>query len=244
MSVPMITGYEIDRKLGSGGMGEVYLAHYFKLDRTVAIKVLASNLSDDPSIRARFQNEAKLMAKLSHPNIVQLYDILEDGQNLALVMEYIEGRTLDTIIGQEVGPIPEEQALPIFRQIADAVNYAHLKGIIHRDLKPANILVTPANHVKITDFGIAKIAGSRNLTRTGTRMGTLFYMSPEQVEGKEVDFSADIYALGMTLYEMLAGKMPLKDHDTSDFAIMESILRKELPDPRTYYPHITEWLVE
>ncbi|MCX7835590.1 MAG: serine/threonine-protein kinase, partial [bacterium] len=234
--------YEILKKLGEGGMGVVYLARDIQLGNIVALKVLQSNLTSNVQVLERFRQEAQVLEKLRHPNIVQLYRTAQVGDQLALVMEYIEGRTLDTMIGQEVGPIPYERALPIFYQILDAVHYAHQQGVIHRDLKPSNIMVTPKDEVKMMDFGIAKLSGSHVHTKTGTKLGTLFYMSPEQVLGKAVDVRSDIYSLGMTLYEMLSGKMPLND-GSSEFLVMEKIVKASLPDPRVYYPHIPDGIV-
>ena len=241
-----IDGYSILGEIGAGGMATVYHAVQESLDRPVALKVIHSHLCRDESFRARFFNEARLMARLAHPNIVQAYDFTDSGAVLVMVMEYVEGRGLDRMIGQEVGPIPWEKALPLFSQVLSGVGYAHSRGVVHRDIKPANILVSKEGEVKITDFGIAKIAGQKGMTRTGAQMGTLYYESPEQIKGaRDVDHRADIYALGMTLYEMLAGRLPFDDGgDTSEYAIMDSIVkREEHLDPRVYYHHIPEWLV-
>jgi len=163
-----------------------------------------------------------------------------------MVMEYVEGRSLDQMIGDEYGPIPHEKALPLFLQILEGIAYAHSRGVIHRDIKPSNVLVAKDGQAKITDLGIAKIAGKKGLTRTGAQMGTLYYESPEQIRGaKDVDHRADIYSLGMTLYEMLAGRLPFDgEGDTSEFQVMSSIVnRQQHLDPRDYYPHVPEWLV-
>jgi len=172
-----------------------------------------------------------------------VHDLIERDEDVAFVMEHIEGRSLERMIGREVGPIPHEKALPLFNQLLDAVGYAHRQGIIHRDLKPANILVTNDNRVKVTDFGIAKAAGASKLTRTGTVLGTPIYMAPEQILGKQVDHRADIYALGMTLYVMLAGRAPFDEDETSEFVLLKSCMEDEIPDPRTYYPYIPDELV-
>ncbi len=246
MTEERISGYEIDRLIGAGGMGMVYLAKHATLQRRVAIKVLMDNLSANPQIVQRFIQEARLMGALNHPNIVTLYDFTTEPK-LSLIMEFVDGRGLDQMIGDDVGPIPWEKALPMFIQILDGIGYAHSKGIIHRDIKPANILISKEGIVKITDLGIAKIAGQQGMTRTGTQMGTLYYESPEQITGaKDVDHRTDIYALGMTLYEMLAGRLPFEtDGTTTEFAIMSSIVnRNEHLDPRKHYPHIPEWLVK
>ena len=242
-----IPGYRIEREIGSGGMATVYLAVQESLERPVALKVIHRHLSRDESFRQRFFNEARLMARLSHPSIVQAYDFAENDEGLYIVMECVRGRSLDHMIGAECGPIPHEKALPLFVQILEGIAYAHSRGVIHRDIKPSNVLVSQDGHAKITDLGIAKIAGQKGLTRTGAQMGTLYYESPEQIRGaKDVDHRADIYSLGMTLYEMLAGRLPFEgDGDTSEFQVMNSIVnRQEQLDPRDYYPHVPEWLVD
>jgi len=228
--------------IGQGGMGTVYKGVHESLARPVAIKMLHQHLCMDTQLKARFRNEAQLMASLQHPNLVQLYDYREIDNNLILIMEYVEGSPLDEMIGKKVGPIPSERTIPLFSQMLKGVQAAHSKGIVHRDIKPSNILITSDERVKVTDFGIAKIAGSKGMTQTGAKLGTLFYMSPEQIKGEEVDIRTDVYSLGVTLYEMLSGNMPF-DAASTDYLIMESILKDSLPDPRKFYPHIPEWLV-
>ena len=246
MAGERIRDYLVEGLIGRGGMGSVYLASHVHLNTKAALKVLLEQYSEDSSIKNRFVNEARLLHSLQHPNIVLQKEFFEENGRLVLVMEYVDGRGLDKMIGHEVGPIPWEKALPLFSQLLSGVGYAHSRGVIHRDIKPANILVSKEGEVKITDFGIAKIAGQKGMTRTGAQMGTLYYESPEQIKGaRDVDHRADIYALGMTLYEMLAGRLPFDDGgDTSEYAIMDSIVkREEHLDPRNYYPHIPEWLV-
>lgn len=239
-----IDKYSIHRKLGEGGMGVVYLAQHTALERFVALKVLHLHLAQDEALRKRFHNEAKVMAKLIHPNIVQLFDYLEVDKKLVLVMEFVEGRTLQEMIFQETGLLTAERAIPLFIQMVEGVKYAHQLGITHRDIKPSNILITKSNQAKITDFGIAKIAGDKSHTKTGTKVGTLCYMSPEQVLGQPADQKSDIYSLGLTLYVMLTGMMPLDDDTLSEFLIMDSIVKRDLPDPRTFYPDIPEYYVK
>ena len=240
-----ISGYEVISELGEGGMCIVYLARHEAFDELVAVKVLHEQYSRQEEMRARFLNEARIMRGLKHENIVDVRDFLTFDDRVALVMDYIEGTTLNHVIGRVTGPIPYERAFPLFRQILAAVTHAHSKGIVHRDLKPSNVMVDQSGHVWVTDFGIAKVMGSGGLTRTGAKLGTLYYMSPEQIRGaRDVDHRSDIYSLGMTLYEMLAGRLPFdSDGDTSEFAIMDAIVREDLPDPRSFYPHIPEWLV-
>jgi serine/threonine protein kinase len=240
-----IQSYEILETIGYGGIGVVYKARHNFRNEIVAIKSLAHQFVLDPNIRNRFKLEADILSKLDHPNIVRVFDFIEEPDGLHLVMEYVEGRTLNKMIGKETGPIPALKALPIFEQILSAVEYAHSKGVIHRDIKPSNIMVTKDNVVKVMDFGIAHIEGSE-MTRTGIKLGTLYYMSPEAIRGERTDERTDIYSLGVTLYEMLAGKLQYKDtgEQLSEFMLMQKIMTEELKDPREYYPYIPEWLVE
>jgi len=240
-----IQSYEILETIGYGGIGVVYKARHNFRNQIVAIKSLAHQFVLDSNIRNRFKLEADILNTLKHPNIVRVLDFIEEPDGLHLVMEYVEGRTLNKMIGKETGPIPALKALPIFEQILSAVEYAHSKGVIHRDIKPSNIMVTKDNVVKVTDFGIAHIEGSE-MTRTGTKLGTLYYMSPEAIRGERTDERTDVYSLGVTLYEMLAGKLEYKDtgEQLSEFMLMQKIMTEELKDPREYYPYIPEWLVE
>lgn len=240
-----IPGYEIIRELGEGGMSVVYLCRHKVLDKLVAIKVLHDQLCRKEDIKERFINEARLMNKLEHPNIIRVIDFLEFSNRVGFIMEYVEGRSLDHIIGREVGPIPYEKALPLFEQVLAGVAYAHEKGVVHRDLKPSNVMVTDDGIAKITDFGIAKMLGEESHTKTGSKLGTLYYMSPEQIKNsKGVDRRTDIYSLGMTLYEMLAGRLPFDSTDeSSEFDVMHTIINRNIPSPVEFYPHIPDWLV-
>ncbi len=216
-----IGAYEILSPIGAGGMGEVYRARDAKLGRDVAIKVLPEAFARDSERMARFEREAKVLASLNHPNIAAIYGFEDSGGVHALVMELVEGPTLAERIGQ--GPIPLDEALPIAKQICEALEYAHERGIVHRDLKPANIKICREDSVKILDFGLAKaiqgqveenLANSPTLsqmaTEAGVLLGTAAYMSPEQAKGKSVDRRADIWAFGCVLYEMLSGKMAFR----------------------------------
>jgi serine/threonine protein kinase len=229
--------YEIQSLLGAGGMGEVYRARDSRLNRDVAIKVLPIIFASDAERMARFQREAQLLASLNHPNIASIYGLEEKDGVRALVMELVEGPTLAVRIG--AGPILIEEALPIARQIAEALESAHEKGIIHRDLKPANIKLTPDGTVKVLDFGLAKaldspdsnLADSANsptltaATRIGVILGTAAYMSPEQAKGKAVDRRTDIWAFGCVLYEMLTGKPPFAGETITD--TLAAVVRAE-----------------
>ena len=221
--------YEVLSAIGVGGMGEVYKARDTKLDRDVALKILPDAFVNDPERLARFQREAKVLASLNHPNIAAIYGLEEAGDSPALVLEYVEGPTLQDRIGK--GPIPLDEALPIARQIAEALEAAHEQGIIHRDLKPANVKVKDDGTVKVLDFGLAKAlapdlsdteaANSPTMTMTaaatkmGVIMGTAAYMSPEQARGKQVDKRADIWAFGVVLFEMLTGRQAFGATDIS-----------------------------
>ena len=221
--------YEILSALGAGGMGEVYRARDTKLDRAVAIKILPEAFAADTERIARFQREAKTLASLNHPNIAHIHGLEESDGVRALVMELVEGEDLAQRIGR--GAIPPDEALPIAKQVTDALEAAHEQGIIHRDLKPANIKVRPDGTVKVLDFGLAKAIEPTGvaspsvsqsptittpaMTQAGMILGTAAYMSPEQARGKPVDKRADIWAFGCVLYEMLTGKRAFGGEDVS-----------------------------
>ena len=229
--------YDILSAIGAGGMGEVYRAHDTRLNRDVALKVLPEAFSRDGQRMARFDREAKVLASLNHTNIAAIYGIEESGLIKALVMELVEGPTLAERV--KVGAIPLDEALPIARQVADAVEYAHDTNVIHRDLKPANIKVTAEGTVKVLDFGLAKALSdeptqedmsnsptlSMAATRAGMILGTAAYMSPEQAKGKVVDRRADVWAFGAVLYEMLTGKQAFTGEDVTE--ILVSVMSKE-----------------
>lgn len=231
--------FTVVEQIGAGGMSEVYLVRD-NLDRLFALKTMSASLTSDPAFRQRFEQEARIMASLNHANITKLHSYFEAEGRYCLVTEYVPGGSLRDLV-KRVGPIPEKRALPILRQIASALAYAHSMGIIHRDVKPSNILIDEFDQVKVMDFGIARMAQGGGLTLTGTQIGTLIYMSPEQIrDSKHVDEKTDVYSLGATFYEMLSGKPPYDEAASSDFDIRESIIYKELPDPRKIYPRITD----
>lgn len=219
-----IRDYKILSKIGEGGMGAVYLAEDTSLDKKVAIKVLSPSLLSDEQFVERFKNEAKIQAMLSHPNIVTLHSLIMEDSKYLMVMEYVNGKTLKHIISEQ-GPFSEQKAKKYFLQILDAIGFAHSMGIVHRDLKPSNILIDVNDNVKILDFGIAKVLGDRSLTKTGSKMGTIFYMSPEQIRAeKNINQRTDIYSLGIVFYEMLTGTLPFNTQTESDFEIMKQIV--------------------
>jgi len=230
--------YEITAEIGKGGMGEVYQAKDRKLGRDVAIKILPEEFARDADRIARFQREAKLLASLNHPNIAAIHGLEESDGTHFLVMELIEGRTLDD--RAKSGPIPVEEALRLALQIAEALEAAHEKGVIHRDLKPANIKATPDGKIKVLDFGLAKayagdpeevnLSHSPTLsdiaTQQGLILGTAAYMSPEQARGKPVDKRTDIWAFGCVLYEMLTGKAAFQGEDVTE--ILAAVVKSEV----------------
>lgn len=238
-----VPGYQIEKKLGSGGMSDVYLVRD-NLNRLYALKALAPSLQQDTGFRQRFRSEAQIMASLTHPNIVQLHSYIEDEPRYCLAMEYMSGGSLKDML-RGTGPIIESRALAYLKQIVSGMAYAHAKGVIHRDIKPANILVGGDGSMKITDFGIARISDSEGFTRTGTRMGTVVYMSPEQIaDSKHVSPASDVFSLGVTFWEMLTGKTPYDENTESEFKILEKIVYQDLPDPREVYPHISEHTIQ
>ncbi len=197
--------YEILEPVGGGAMGEVYKARDTRLGRTVALKFLPADLGRDPSARKRFRREAQAVAQLDHPNVASIYDMGEtEGGRLFLALAFYEGETLQQKL--ERGPLPLPEALGIACQIAKGLAAAHQRKIVHRDIKPANIAVLPDGMVKILDFGLAKMSGATTLTRLGSSPGTPAYKSPEQTKGEPVDPRSDLWALGVVLYEMVAGR--------------------------------------
>ena len=211
--------YEIIRKIGDGGMAFVYEAKDRLLNRVVAVKVLRPEFVDDEEFLAKFKREAEAVANISHPNIVNVYDVGCDGKVNYIVMEYVDGQNLKEIIKSE-GTLDEYTALDITKQIAKALGAAHKKGVIHRDIKPHNILISSeGRNVKVADFGIAKAATNSTMTNIGSIIGSVHYFSPEQAKGKSVKNNADLYSLGIVLYEMLLGKVPFKGDSPISIAL-------------------------
>lgn len=236
--------YEILDRLGRGGMAEVYRAYHASLDRYVAVKVLHSFLSDDPEFKARFEKEAQNIAKLRHPNIVQVYDFEydTDSDSYYMVMELIEGPTLRDMLykgsEEQATPLRLSEALRVIRQAAAALSYAHQRNMIHRDVKPANLMIDTKdnNRVVLTDFGIAKLMTGAQFTMSGGMVGTPAYMSPEQGMGESGDERSDLYSLGVILYQMLTGALPY-DGETP-LALMLSHMNDPIPSARMLNPHL------
>jgi len=225
----MLGNYLIISQVGEGGMGVVYKAMDTVLDRTVALKILPPHLLQNQDFMHRFRTEAYAQARLHHPNIVTLYSMLEIPAGFVLVMEYVEGQTLHERIRVE-GPLAPEVALPIFEQALRGVAYAHHMGIVHRDLKPDNIFITRKNEVKIMDFGVAKIIDNKEPTRSRSMVGTLLYISPEQINGRDADVRSDIYTLGISLFEAVTGRLPFERK--TDYGLMHAHILESPPRPR------------
>jgi len=237
--------YEIQKRLGQGGMAEVYLAQDIGLERLVAIKAIHAEHANEQAFLDRFRREARAMAKLLHPNIVQIYTLLEEAGRLYLVMQYVEGETLDqrlkTLREQNAYLAPSE-ATQIIATLCEAAHYAHRAGMVHRDIKPANVMLLKDTGTPVLmDFGVAKVSGATSLTRTNALTGTPKYMSPEQLaENSSIDARTDIYSLGMVFYEMMAGVTPFEVESFS--ALVYKIMLELPPSPRKYNLAIPEKL--
>jgi serine/threonine-protein kinase len=246
MATGVLSGrYEIGDRLGSGGMSSVHQATDLILERTVAVKILAEHLSDDERFVARFRREALAVAKLIHPNIVQVYDTgIDDGRHY-IVMEYVTGRSGAQIL-QRQGPLDAETTAEIGAQACAGLDYAHRRGIIHRDVKPGNLMVTggPVGGgemtIKLTDFGIARAVEQTRITQVGSVVGTAAYLSPEQVRGEEATPATDVYALGVVLYQFLTGRLPYEGSTLAELAVRQQN-EKPLP-PSTYNDDVPETL--
>jgi serine/threonine-protein kinase len=226
--------YELHRRLGRGGMAEVFLARDLQLDRPVAVKVLFTQFAHDPAFVARFRREAQAAANLNHPNIVSVFDWGQEHGTYYIVMEYVDGRTLADIVRND-GPLPPERAVDVAMDVAAALGHAHAAGVLHRDIKPGNILVTPTGRVKVADWGIGRAmdaAAEENLTQTGAVMGTATYFSPEQAQGLSLDPRSDLYSLGVVLYESLTGRPPFQGD--SPVAIAYKHVQEQPPPPRGF----------
>lgn len=237
--VQELLNYKIDRKIGEGGMGVVYLAYNPFLGQQVAIKMLHPKYAANPLLRDKFKQEAMLLSGLTHPNIVKFINYVENDDGVFLIMEYVEGITLDEYIHKKNGLIVEERAMPLLRNLADALHHAHVQGIVHRDIKPSNILIDKEGHIKILDFGIAKIMSEVQGDDIARGGGSPRYMSPEQVLGKHVDARSDIYSLGVVMYEILTGRTPY-DSALEPMDIKHKVVHEPLPRMKDAYSYISD----
>lgn len=235
-----LLNYQLIRLLGRGGMGEVYLARNKNIDQLVAVKALHPKYANSPLLRSRFKQEAVMLNSLNHPNIVRFLNFVENEYGVFLIMEYVDGCTLEDFINHKNGLIVEEKAYPMMTEILDAFSYAHKRGIIHRDIKPSNIFLDKEGHIKILDFGIAQIVSEVNKTQGGQSMGTPAYMSPEQVYGQQLDQRSDIYSLGVLFHQMLTGRAPYDSTTMSELEIKGRVVNQDLPRMKNYYPFISE----
>ncbi|HZU99234.1 MAG TPA: serine/threonine-protein kinase [Planctomycetota bacterium] len=232
MSEDQVGEYKIIKVLGEGGMGTVFLGQHALLSQKVAIKALKPELFTDDVSRKRFLREAEALARLGHPNIIRLLNFHMAERNCFIVMEFAEGETLETKLKQ--GVIPAPIAIPWFLKILDALAYAHGQKILHRDLKPPNILITNEGTPKLLDFGTAKFTDGAAITQQGMTIGTLHYMSREQLLGKDLDPRTDLYSLAVALYETTTGYLPFLDEDPRKLAM--KIIKEDPTPPRKHYP--------
>jgi serine/threonine protein kinase len=221
-----IQNYQIESLLGEGGMGTVYKATDLVLGREVALKMLHSNLTKQSQFLERFKNEAQVLARLTHPNIAVLYNYIQQNEAFYMVMEYVGGKNIESLIKQHQSLTPQN-TVSIISQALEGLFHAHKKGIFHRDIKPANLMLTPDSTVKLMDFGIAKVSGEQRLTQVNRVVGTLEFMAPELIEGKEPSVASDLYGVGVTMYQMLSGKLPFEGK--TDFSLMQDIVHKQPP---------------
>lgn len=229
--------YQIVRMIGEGGMANVYLAHDTILDRNVAVKVLRGDLAGDDKFVRRFQREAISASSLSHPNIVEMYDVGEDDGKYFIVMEYVDGKTLKSLIKKR-GALTLPEVMDIMKQLTSAVSSAHESYIIHRDIKPQNVMILEDGRVKITDFGIAMALNSNELTQTNSVMGSVHYLPPEQANGTGSTIKSDIYSLGILMYELLTGKLPFKGENAVEIAIKQ--MKEPIPSVRNLNSEIPQ----
>ena len=231
-----VDGYIIEREVGRGGMGRVYLAHHGVTSQKVALKMLLPQLLGDARLKARFINEAKVLARLEHPNLVQLLGFIDSPQAAFIVMPFVAGVTLDRVIQRE-GRLALSQAFDLFSQMCEGLAHMHRHGVMHRDLKPSNVLVQEDGRVRITDFGIARAVGSEKLTMEGMVVGTAEYLAPEQASGStRDDVRSDQYAVAILLYELLTGRVPFR-HPSAAKVLVKQVSAQP-PPPRTVRPDL------
>ena len=229
--------YRIVKLLGRGGMADVYLAYDEILKREVAVKIMKSDMADDPLALERFKREAGAVTKLSHPNIVDVYDVGDDGDKHYIVMEYVRGYTLKQLI-QKRGPLPVKEAVWVIRQLAGALIEAHRNNIIHRDVKSQNVLIKDDGTIKLSDFGIALANGAMQLTHEDSVIGSVHYLAPELSKGKQATMQSDIYSLGIVFFELLTGDVPFKGDTPVQVALKH--IKEEIPSVRQIDPEIPQ----
>jgi serine/threonine protein kinase len=233
----VVGSYKITEKIGEGGMGAVFKGIDLMLEREVAIKMLRPELASQPQVVERFRSEAVTLAKLNHPNIATLFSFLRQGEDFFMVMEFVRGETLDSLI-RRTGAMSCDRAVALLNQALDGIDHAHRMGIIHRDIKPANMMLTENGTLKVMDFGIARVLGTSRMTKQGNIVGTIEYMSPEQVRGQETDARSDIYSLGILLYEMLTGRVPFSSD--SEYDLMRMQIENAPEPPRVFCAQIPQ----
>jgi predicted Ser/Thr protein kinase len=231
--------YQITAQLGEGGMGMVYKGVHPTLGQVVAIKMLHPNLVNAPGIKDRFVREAQAMARLRHQNILQLYNFIESAEGCFIVMEYVEGVDFEDVLEKQ-GLLAPDKAIDYFLPVLKAMQFAHQNGIIHRDIKPSNIMLLNDGIVKVMDFGTAKMSSGPQLTAAGMTLGTVVYMSPEQLMGRDLSPQADIYSLGVTLYELVTGRLPF--YHENEMTLMKMIMKEQPPPPTQHYPALPQQL--
>lgn len=227
--------YVIEDEIGNGGMGVVYKANDTLLNRTVALKVLPPHLCQRREFLHRFGHEARLLARIQSPYVVTVHTLMDKGVGMVLVMEHLDGETLEQRLRRS-GPLSVKEAVHIFDQAARGVEHIHLMGIVHQDLKPANIFLTAEGHVKLLDFGVSKLMNEQDFNQEGTMLGTLLYISPEQIKGRQIDQRSDIYTLGITLFEAVTGRLPFERK--TNYALMHAHVQENPPTPRQYQAEI------
>ena len=233
----VVGSYKITEKIGEGGMGAVFKGIDLMLEREVAIKMLRPELASQPQVVERFRSEAVTLAKLNHPNIATLFSFLRQGEDFFMVMEFVRGETLDSLLRRS-GAMPCDKAIALFCQALEGIDHAHRMGIVHRDIKPANMMLTETGTLKVMDFGIARVLGTSRMTKQGNIVGTIEYMSPEQVRGQETDARSDIYSLGILLYEMLTGRVPFSSD--SEYDLMRMQIENAPEPPRMFSAQIPQ----
>ena len=238
--------YEIVGAIGKGGMGSVYKGYDHLMKRDVAIKELSEELYLDAQLRERFRREARVMAQLQHPCIVEYYDFIELDNSIFIVMEYIDGIPVSEFISQVDSEKRFQSIIKLMNKMLEGLSYAHKHGVIHRDIKPSNILVTADSKVKILDFGVSKIDESNNvaLSSVGMIIGTSCYMSPEQAQGLTIDHRSDIYSLGVLLYQLLSGQLPYDSSQMSEYDIRIKIIREDIPSLPVSLPADYQYLAD